>query len=105
MMPLDYAPPQPKPRLRRAADVALVTSLAASVSLAVSLVMYVNLRLGAGTIRMVQIALAWTSMALGLIGLVAAVLGCFTKPRTARLWLSFAVLVFYAIGLVAAFRL
>ena len=100
---LDYAPAPPKRRFARAADVAFVTSLAAWVALGVSLLMYVN-RPG-GMVRTVQIALAWTSMALAAVGLVAAVLACFVKPRGVRLWLAFAALVGYAIALVAALRL
>src|SRR5687768_14030377 len=104
MTRLDYESPQPVRRFRRASDVAFVTSLAATPSLCVSILMY-ELMPRAGVVQTIQLSLGWTSVALAAAGLFAVVLACFVVPRGPRFWIAVLALLTYACLFAAAMTL
>jgi FtsH-binding integral membrane protein len=93
---LDYEAPQPSRRFRRTTDFALAVSLAATLSLAVSVLMYLSFGPN-GSLRSLQLWIAWVSIPLAVIGFVAVVAACFVAVRGGRFWSAVAALVAYAL--------
>lgn len=80
MTRLDYESPQPSRRFRWAPKVAVVTSLAAVLSSAVSMFMFEFMQ-RSGAVQLVRRALSVVSFALAAAALVTTGLACFATPR------------------------
>ena len=101
-MKLEYAsPPPPRAIPGWVTRMALASSLAAVPLLGVSYAMYVWLR---PALRPVQLALIWTSMGLGAVGLVAAVLAWVGNRGGRREIIAVAVALAYAAVLGVAIK-
>jgi hypothetical protein len=98
---LEYARPQRQNPSRVLRNVALAASLSATPVLAISLAMYYRLN---PTFRTVQLGLAWSSMALGAVGLLASAVAWARNRRGRGEIVAVLASLVYSVALYAAFE-